>query len=185
MKKSFLILLTIFSSLAVSYATWSFAYPRKSPNLLWQWVPDWYYDPVNHVGDSYKPEFSYEFISGTKWPTGVVKDNKTWLIWESQWSDPYVVLNWYDAWTYCHSLNKGGYPVGTWRVPSIQELATIDDWSNYNPNDTFFVVSWKYWSSTQAAFREREALYMWFGIGIRTNPFFGEMITTLCVRDNW
>lgn len=56
---------------------------------------------------------------------GVVVDTKTGLVWQRFAQPPRKNLA--GATTYCQTLDLGGIPVGTWRIPSIRELATIYD----------------------------------------------------------
>jgi hypothetical protein len=88
---------------------------------------------------------------------GEVTDNYTGLIWQqtdSSTPSGAAVVPWSDAASYCASLNLNGH---TWRVPSINELATLVDEAHVAPaiNKTMFPNTrygsysnnW-YWAST-------------------------------------
>lgn len=127
-------------------ATGMLAREGKSPKLIWQGTANWFYDPKHNVWSSYKSEQMYEFVSGNKWPTWVVKDLNTWLFWESQ-SDT-VKRNWEDAKIYCENLEK--WWKNNWRLPTLGELETLVDYSvDSSINTNYFTVSTSnYWTST-------------------------------------
>lgn len=77
---------------------------------------------------------------------GTVLDKKTGLMWQDK--DDMVERNWKEASLYCEKLAYGGYD--DWRVPSINELMSIIDYSRYCPAiDSVFgnSSSW-YWSNS-------------------------------------
>ncbi|WP_165778777.1 DUF1566 domain-containing protein [Leptospira perolatii] len=92
---------------------------------------------------------------------GTVRDQSTGLVWQkcsmgqtnnsSCSGTPGTVL-WDAALTYCTGLSLGGR---TWRLPNVNELLTIVDYSKYNPaidtSSTAFIntPAWTdYWTST-------------------------------------
>jgi hypothetical protein len=78
-----------------------------------------------------------------------VTDHKTGLMWQR--SDDGQLRNWTDAGQYCVDLGLGGYV--DWRVPSIEELLTIVDFSRTDPaiDPVFSCHSWFYWSGSTVA----------------------------------
>jgi hypothetical protein len=85
----------------------------------------------------------------TDYKDGVmVEDNLTRLIWFKQ--VPGVARSWGDADAYCRSLTDG-----QWRLPTVTELETLLDASQYDPAITPYVIDFftgyissKYWTST-------------------------------------
>lgn len=112
---------------------------------------------------------------GTPWPSprftdnfdGTVKDNLTGLIWLEQANYNNVsgatgTANWADADAFCAALSTSecglsdGSADGDWRLPSIEELQTLIDFSQSNPalpSGHLFagVQSDGYWSSSSYA----------------------------------
>ena len=78
-----------------------------------------------------------------------VTDHKTGLIWQR--TDDGIVKNWADANEYCADLILGGK--ADWRLPGIDELVTIIDYSRYDPpiDLVFECRSDYYWSSMTVA----------------------------------
>ena len=77
----------------------------------------------------------------------VVYDKETKLIWQRKGSSK--KMSWSNAKEYCENLLWGGYD--DWRLPTIDELKSIVDYSRYNPaidTDYFDIKSDYYWSST-------------------------------------
>jgi hypothetical protein len=60
---------------------------------------------------------------------GTVTDTRTGLVWQQ--ADDGVARTWADAGPYCENLVLGGY--GDWRLPRIDELETLVDYSRYDP----------------------------------------------------
>ncbi|MFQ5964135.1 MAG: DUF1566 domain-containing protein [Candidatus Scalinduaceae bacterium] len=82
-----------------------------------------------------------------------VLDHETCLVWEQ--SPDTTVRTWTSALTHCFQSEVGGR--GGWRLPTIEELASLKDTVNTNPAlpsghpfDTNAVQSF-YWSSTTDA----------------------------------
>ena len=121
--------------------------------------------------------------SATAW--SMVKDNVTGLVWEmktnmdglpdySNLHDADNTYTWYDSNnSFIKALNDanyGGY--NDWRMPTINELAYIVNYSVPYPGPTidtgYFpntAESWNYWSSTTQADNTNIAWYMNFGYG--------------------
>jgi len=111
----------------------------------------------------------------------VVKDNNTGL----EWQDTEVVFQgqWLEAIHYCENLklNKGG-----WRLPNLNELKSIIDYSRWKPSiHPIFknAVVDTYWSSTTSPSHTDDALSInfWRGDrGIDDKTYFTN--STRCVR---
>lgn len=84
---------------------------------------------------------------------------------ELTWQDDYRAkskkLNTADARNYCAALNSGGF--NDWRLPSIEELRSIIDFTRYNPsiNRAFkhTAIDDLYWSITPGA---NSSHFNWF-----------------------
>ena len=84
---------------------------------------------------------------------GMVKDNTTKLLWQDNASNS---SSWNDAINYCKNIqflyNNTFYE--NWRLPTVQELQTLVDYSQYSPpltEGTFHISSdTDYWSSSVA-----------------------------------
>ena len=88
---------------------------------------------------------------------GTVTDEVTGLMWQQEIPEK---MTWDEAVSYCEKLNLGGYT--NWRLPTIQELKTLVDYTSYIPaiNITYFpnTASSFYWSSTIHAYNTN---YTW------------------------
>jgi len=82
---------------------------------------------------------------------GIVRDNVTGLEWQQATAPS--TYTWQQAIDYCNNLSLGSYD--DWRLPTIKELATLIDSSQYSPsiNSRYFpgTVASEYWSSTSVA----------------------------------
>lgn len=79
----------------------------------------------------------------------IVTDSTSSLQWQDNNMAKTTQKNWNEAVNYCEDLSFGGYD--DWRLPSVDELQTLNDFSKYNPVvSTVFVnvTSSYYWSST-------------------------------------
>ena len=78
---------------------------------------------------------------------GTVTDTATGLMWQQ---DGAGQMNWETALSYCENLVLAGYD--DWRLPNINELQSLVDYSTYDPAiDTSafpHTMSYTYWSST-------------------------------------
>lgn len=61
---------------------------------------------------------------------GVAFDEVTNLLWQKQ--DDGTARTWHDAWAYCHSLRLVNQ--SAWRLPTLKELFSIYDFSQFDPN---------------------------------------------------
>jgi len=114
--------------------------------------------------------WSRKFTNGRFLPVlggGAVLDRETGLVWQVA-SD--TIFNWYDAQSYCYSLEIGGSR--GWRLPTIDELATLIDSTQTDPalpEGHPFIgnhLSYSFWSSTTDA---QNSNYVWmvqFGNGL-------------------
>lgn len=92
-------------------------------------------------------------------------DNNTGLMWQKE--DDNTTRDWSTAGTYCDNLSLGGY--SDWRLPNIQELLSIADYSTSSPaiNLTYFpnTVASFYWSSTVSTEDNTKSRGINFGAG--------------------
>ena len=115
----------------------------------------------------------------------IVIDNATGLQWQDDVDS--VERKWEDSGSfpaaeYCNTLPLGGY--ADWRLPSIHELLTLVDASQYNPSlveGVFDHVSLSnyYWSSTAAANGTSNAWIVTYYYG---GSFYGSKDTAYYVR---
>lgn len=97
-----------------------------------------------------------------------VRDNNTGLVWEK--SPRPAPVTWNGARFTCINKNVGGQK--GWRLPSIQDLASLIDPSVAPPGPTLTaghpfknVQSAGYWSATTSAEDTSDAWFVYFGIG--------------------
>jgi len=97
---------------------------------------------------------------------GTITDKKTGLTWQRR-SYAETRLNWKQALIYCTNLKLGYFD--DWRMPTVQELLTIVDYTESHPAiellyfpDTIPSV---YWSSTTVARYGNYAWGVYFGSG--------------------
>ena len=100
--------------------------------------------------------------AGVAWPSPrftdngnqTVTDNLTGLMWTKDANPLGNYTDWQSALDYVQTLNTGGHT--DWRLPDINELKSLVDYSQYNPplplgNPFTNVQSGVYWSSTTCA----------------------------------
>lgn len=94
--------------------------------------PNWPFDPISNlvINDN-----------------NTVADNLTGLIWQR--SDDGKTRTWNEAFSYCEALSLDGYD--DWRMPKIEELQTIIDYTKYDPTI----------SSEVFAIRDSNNMYYW------------------------
>jgi hypothetical protein len=102
---------------------------------------------------------------------GTVTDTSTGLMWQQAVSSN--SMTWEQALTHCEGLNLGGHT--DWRLPTIKELRSLVDYSQYNPaiNTTYFpntAASWC-WSSTTDAGTAYYAWLVHFGYGFDLSSY--------------
>ncbi|MEA3348106.1 MAG: DUF1566 domain-containing protein [Pseudomonadota bacterium] len=94
-----------------------------------------------------------------------VLDRETGLVWERDTDD--TTRDWYVAQTYCYLLEIGGRK--GWRLPTIDELATLIDSTQSNPalpsGHPFTNAKSYYWSSTTDASSTNYAWHVYFYYG--------------------
>jgi Protein of unknown function (DUF1566) len=123
---------------------------------------------------------------GVEWPVkrftdndnGTVTDNLTGLVW-LQDADAFGRLNWQDALDACNGLKEGDKHcrslkdesrAGDWRLPNVNELRSLIDYSEVapavkRPNPFGNIQSTLYWSSTTVASSPRFARFVFIGVG--------------------
>jgi len=106
-----------------------------------------------------------------------VTNTDTGLMWELKTDDggnrdKDNVYTWEEALSYCENLDLAGYD--DWRLPNINELQSLVDYTKHSPsiNTTFFsdTQSSSYWSSTTYALFPNSAWGVYFGDG-GVNPY--------------
>ena len=119
---------------------------------------------------------------------GVVTDSLTRLQWQDDYSDnsdQIPSLAWIDSIDYCENLTLAGS--NGWRLPSINELSSIVDYSKHEStiNAIFEFASSRYWSSTTSAGNDN-ASYAWgvnFSVGTQSGGYRKSNSTYVrCVR---
>ncbi|MEW6380808.1 MAG: DUF1566 domain-containing protein [bacterium] len=95
---------------------------------------------------------------------GTVSDETSGLMWQQETAGP---MSWEEALRYCEGLTLGGY--SDWRLPNINELQFLVDYSRYNPaiNPELFPTTQAsgYWSSTVNHCSPDNAWYVGFDYG--------------------
>lgn len=114
-----------------------------------------------------------------------VHDHETGLVWEQ--SPSTSVFTWVNAQIQCNTLATGGR-LG-WRVPTLQELASLVDPSVTPPGPTLpsgnpfsNVQSSIYWSATTNAVITSDAWFVGFGNGIVVKVDKSSSFYVWCVR---
>jgi len=130
---------------------------------------------VNCTGTGEDGAYTINAPSYTDNGNGIIMDNITGLMWQSQGDG--TVRTWGQANAYCSGLALGGYT--GWRLPTDFELMTIVNYGAYFPaiNRTFFpiVSDSLYWSSTTCAV---DSAYAWY-----VDFFSGQIITYTATAD--
>ena len=112
----------------------------------------------------------------------VVYDSKTQLSWQSTPSTK--TFNWSDAKSYCNNLTYGGKE--DWRLPNIDELKSLVDYSKYKPAIATTLIDIKtddyYWSSSKAVSSSSIAWVVDFSGGNDLWDLHSGTFYALCVR---
>ena len=112
---------------------------------------------------------------------GTVTDTATGLMWQQ---DEAGLMNWETALSYCENLQLAGYD--DWRLPNINELQSLVDYSTYYPAIDHYAfpnaVSSLYWSSTTAARTTYYAWHVHFYYGYVANYFKSNSYYVRAVR---
>ena len=122
-----------------------------------------------------------EYQEGAQWPNprftdngdGTVTDNMTGLVWLKN-ADCLSYVTWTDTLNACNTLAAGqceltdAYVAGQWRMPNINELLSLIDFTTYppiaSPNPFENISVNLYWSSTTDSDRTK-ALGVWADSG--------------------
>jgi hypothetical protein len=97
---------------------------------------------------------------------GTVSDTLTGLMWQQgDGQNDQGGRNWEQALAYCEGLNLAGK--GDWRLPNYRELASVVDYSRYNPaiNPLFSSRGNYYWSSSTYVGYPDDACIVYFYVG--------------------
>jgi hypothetical protein len=94
------------------------------------------------------------FVNGDE----IVKDNTTGLVWQK---GEVSGKRWQEALEYCENLTYAGY--SDWRLPNINELASLANYDKHSPASDFPDIPLEYfWSSTTSREEESVALLFFF-----------------------
>ena len=115
-----------------------------------------------------------------------VLDKETGRVWE-QAPDPNPVLSWFEALRHCYASVVGGR--GGWRLPSVEELASLLDPESQTgnpdlpPGHPFAAQSTAYWSSNSDAQNPGFALVVDFDTNTTASAAkSNDLISAWCVR---
>ncbi len=107
-------------------------------------------------------------------------DKDTGLEWAYTVDTADKVMTWQEALDYASNLGDN------WRIPTVKELSTLLDYSNYNPavKDTVtFMGSSHYWSSTPYTYNSSNAWGVYYYDGSVGNVNKSYSYCVCCVRD--
>jgi len=128
---------------------------------------------------------STRFVVLSNWGTGneAVLDRETGLVWEQ--SPSTTQSNWFILSSHCVRLSKGGRK--GWRLPTIQDLASLIDPTQTNPSlpsgHPFAVQSSYYWSASSFANLANDVWVVDFGNGSVVNGGkVNAIVYAWCVR---
>lgn len=156
------------------------------------WFINSTYGTVSHTGKSLSCSIRC-VRSGPYWPLEpldylfikndeVVEDIRTQLDWQRQ--DDGIQRNWLSAYQYCDELLLDGHD--DWRLPEIDELSYIIDYTNFNPSVStgYFnnILDTYYWSGTIYAASENEAWAVNFLDGYVSWEYKNRDYCVRCVR---
>jgi hypothetical protein len=141
---------------------------------------------------------------GVPWPAtrfaadengkGTVTDSLTGLVWLRD-AGALGRLNWQSALDACNRLASGSYGLddeseaGQWRLPNVNELRTLVDYSQKTPalprpNPFVKVQSSLYWSSTTVASAPKLARFVFIGVGPSVWDHKSVLMNVWPVRDH-
>jgi hypothetical protein len=128
-----------------SSTTWAYETDRAwAVEFETGWVSSWDKSSCGYVYAVSGEPFLNDFVDNGD---GTVTDRSTGLMWQK---DALIAKTWEEALSYCENLSLGGY--NDWRLPNINELQSIIDYSRYRPtiNTSYFpnTMASRYCSST-------------------------------------
>jgi Zn-dependent metalloprotease len=131
-------------------------------------------------GGPFWPFDPWKYLEATN---ETVQDSLTHLEWQR--NDDGVLRNFDQASSYCSGLVLGEH--NDWRLPTIQELATIVKYQTYDPSASslFGCHSWAYWSQSTHAYHEDSAWGVDFYDGLVDlfyKPHPNYLLYVRCVR---
>ena len=115
----------------------------------------------------------------------VVVDKSTNLMWQDDNDAKSIKKNWVEAINYCENLDFSGY--SDWRLPNINELGSIVDYSKSNPgisSEFSNVASDDYWSSSSYVIDSNNAFSVNFREAYDYMDDKSISYYVRCVRDN-
>ena len=129
---------------------------------------------------------STRFIVLSNWGGAAVLDRETGLVWEK--SPSISSFGWENAQSHCNRLTVGNRK--GWRLPAIQELASLEDPSVPSPGPTLpaghpfsNIQSFYYWSASTYALSTSSAWAVYFGFGdVDYIPIKYNSVFVWCVR---
>ncbi len=182
---------------------------RYKPAIDTDYFPDTQsYFYISENKDSYEPNvfvwgFNYEdgktlkitkkdiayyarAVRGDKLPQAEFKGDGpiTCITTGMMWEQPGInQINWSDAIDHCENLSSDGFT--DWRLPSMNELRTLADFSTYEPAiDPKFINAsiYSHWSSTTSKLVNSYACSVVFDFGYGLNVLKSEKRVARCVR---
>jgi len=162
----------------VSDDYWSSTTSASVPGYVW--YVDFYDGYMALVGKSYGGSSHVRAVRGGQCGPfdnfvdngdGTVTNTDTGLMWQKDTAPG--TYNWQDALSYCEKLILAEYD--DWRLPNVNELQSLVDYSRYNPsiNTNFFpdtvsstdIPSPAYWSSTTYVYDNEDVWKVYFNTG--------------------
>jgi hypothetical protein len=128
---------------------------------------------------------STRFIILSNWSSAAVLDRETGLVWEK--SPSTVSMTWDVAQGHCNGMATGNRK--GWRLPKIQELASLIDPSVGSPGPNLpighpfsNVQADRYWSATTTGYDNTQAWFVRFIDGVTPSIFKSSPHLVWCVR---
>lgn len=118
--------------------------------------------------------------------SSVIHDSSTQLMWQNR-ALP-VFFTWADALTYCENLDYSDYD--DWRLPNINELQSIYDYTAFSPaTNPFFITTMVpmpfFWSSTTNPADSTTAMLGMFGNAGTEYSVKTDIYNVMCVRGGY